>query len=96
MIKILFFRWKTTYSLKILWKCQLNQAQIGQKAVFGDELGVVRDDGRRSDRFAEVAKVLVGDDVIVTHGQERCGRGKAAADRVQGAGANRQMLPRES
>jgi hypothetical protein len=48
--------------------CELDQAEVGQKAVFRDEFGIEGDDRRRRNRLAEVAKVLVGCDVVVMHG----------------------------
>ena len=44
---------------------ELNQAEFGQEAVFGDKLGVEGDNRRSRNRFAKVAKMLVGGDVVV-------------------------------
>ena len=49
---------------------ELNQTELRLKAVFRDELRIEGDDRRSGDRFAEVAKVLVGGDVVVMHWAE--------------------------
>ena len=45
----------------------LDQAQLGLIAVFGDEFRVEGDDPRRRDDLAEIPQVLVGNDVVVLH-----------------------------